>query len=28
MIIPRIDPNPPVEPPDWWDNSDFDDDED
>jgi len=22
MIIPRIDPNPPVEPPDWWDNSD------
>jgi len=28
MIIPRIDPNPPVEPPDWWDNSDEFEDED
>jgi len=28
MIIPRIDPNPPVEPPDWWDNSDYEEEED
>jgi len=27
MIIPRIDPNPPVEPPDWWDNSDYEDED-
>jgi len=28
MSLPRIDPKPPVNPPDWWDNSDPDVDED
>ena len=28
MSIPRIDPHPAVEPPDWWDKSDIDDEDD
>jgi len=27
MSFPRIDPNPPVEPPEWWDNSDYEDED-
>ena len=28
MSFPRVDPNPPVEPPEWWERSDYEDDED
>jgi len=28
MSFPRVDPNPPVEPPEWWEKSDYEDDED
>jgi len=28
MSIPRIDPNPPITPPDWWDDSEDFEEED
>jgi len=28
MSLPRVDPKPPVEPPEWWDDSDYEDEED
>ena len=28
MSFPRVDPNPPVEPPEWWDNSEEFEEED
>lgn len=28
MKIPRVDPRPEVHPPEWWDKSDYEDDED
>jgi hypothetical protein len=27
MSLPRVDPKPPVEPPSWWDDSDYEDEE-
>ena len=28
MSFPRVDPNPPVEPPEWWEKEEYEDDED